>query len=98
MMGSVRRKIRLKEGNAKCRHLKNDLKRDFAAGVYLSESQNPIFRTYTLYTHIYSKFIHTGKGGEFNQRKGYRGSFIVPATRNSSDQQAVLANFVLNFC
>jgi hypothetical protein len=72
---------------------KIDLKRDFAAGVYLSESQNPIFPTYTLYTRIYCKLFHTGKWGEFNQREGYRGSFTVPATRNSTDQQAVLANF-----
>ncbi len=41
-----RRKIRLIEGNAKCRHLKKlTYKRNFAAGVYLSEAQNQIFFT-----------------------------------------------------
>ncbi len=36
------REIRLVEGNAKFRHLKNwPVKRDFAAGVYLSEAQDP---------------------------------------------------------
>ncbi len=45
---------------------KIDLKRDFAAGVYLSEVQNPIFRPlHTVYVNIY-----TGKGGELNQRVG----------------------------
>jgi hypothetical protein len=35
------RKIRLIEGNAKCRHLKNELYRDLAAGVYQSEAPFP---------------------------------------------------------
>jgi hypothetical protein len=39
---SDRRKIRLIEGYAKCRHLKIDLYKDFAAGVYLSEVQDPL--------------------------------------------------------
>ncbi len=34
---SHRRKIRLMESIAKCRHLKSDIERDYAAGVYLSE-------------------------------------------------------------
>ncbi len=39
-----------------------DLKRDFAAGVYLSEAQNPIPPPpYTLYT-VYSILTQTGKG------------------------------------
>ncbi len=34
-----RKKIRLREGNAKCRHLKTiDLQKDIMAGVYLSET------------------------------------------------------------
>ncbi len=32
-IGPPRRKIRLIENNAKCRHLKSDLERDFAAGA-----------------------------------------------------------------
>ncbi len=36
----------------------------FAAGVYLSEAQNPRSPPYTLYTWIqYTVLIHTGKGG-----------------------------------
>ncbi len=52
---------------------------DFAAGVYLSEAQNPEPQTpppYTLYTcTVYDILIPTGKGGgrELNQREGKRG-------------------------
>ncbi len=52
--------------------------RDFAAGVYLSEAQDPIpLPPYTLYTCIHSILIDTGKGGEggeLNQRDGERGN------------------------
>ena len=46
---------------------KIDLFRDFAAGVYLSEAQNPIPSPppYTLYIYVYTLYsilIHTGKG------------------------------------
>jgi hypothetical protein len=44
-------------------------KRDFAAGVYLSEAQNPIAAP-PLHT-VYSILIHIGKGeggGEFNRK------------------------------
>jgi hypothetical protein len=44
------------------------LYRDFAAGVYLSEAQNPI--PSPLHTiRVYSILIHTGGGG-LNQREG----------------------------
>jgi hypothetical protein len=36
-----RRKIRLIESNAKCRYLKIDLNREFAAGVFLFEAPSP---------------------------------------------------------
>jgi hypothetical protein len=36
------RKIRLIEGNAKCHLNKSTCKMDFAAGIHLSEAQNPI--------------------------------------------------------
>jgi hypothetical protein len=37
-------KKRVIEDNAKCYHFKKiDLCRDFAAGIYLSEAQNPIY-------------------------------------------------------
>ncbi len=52
----MRRKIRLIEGNAKCRHLV------FAAGVYLSEAQNHI--TPPPLTHcrrVYGVLIHRGR-------------------------------------
>jgi hypothetical protein len=39
---------------------------DFAAGVYLSEAQNPITPP-PLHTHVY---LFTQKGGELNQREG----------------------------
>ncbi len=37
----IRRKLRLREGNAKWHNLKNLHVKNFAAGVYLSEAQNP---------------------------------------------------------
>ncbi len=50
---------------------KNDLKRDFAAGVYLSEAQSltppPPYTLYTCIQYIYS--LRKG-GGELNQREG----------------------------
>jgi hypothetical protein len=55
----ARRKIRLMESNAKCCHLKKLIQRDCAAGVYLSEAQNPIPPPpYTLCKWI--QLIHTG--------------------------------------
>jgi hypothetical protein len=74
------RKIRLTEGNAKCRHLKFvHLYRDFAADVYLSEAQDPIPPPLTHCVCGYSILIHTGKGnggggGGLNQREGERGN------------------------
>jgi hypothetical protein len=65
-----RRKIRLKEGNAKCRSVKINLYRDYAAGVYLSEDRNPIPPAPLSYCiRVYSILIHTqkGKGGELYQ-------------------------------
>ncbi len=60
-LGVPRRKIRLVEGGAKCRHLQNYLQRDFAAVVYLSKAQNPIPHL----THC------IGKGGRvLNTREG----------------------------
>ncbi len=50
--GDTLEKIRLIDSNTKCRYWKNDLWRDFAAGVYLYEAQNPIppFPLHTVYS------------------------------------------------
>jgi hypothetical protein len=55
------------------------MKRDFAAGVYMSEARNPIHPPYTLYMYVYTSIlIHTqgrGEAGEeLNQRDGERGN------------------------
>jgi hypothetical protein len=42
---------------------KNDLKRDFAAGVYLSESQDPIPPPLTHCIRVYRILIHRWMGG-----------------------------------
>jgi hypothetical protein len=57
---------------------KIDLKRDFAAGVYLSEAQNPIPPPHTHCVRVYSILIHTGKGrgGRVElERRGERQQF-----------------------
>ena len=60
------------EGNAECRHLKKMTgKRDFAAGVYLSEALNPIPPPSLHTLHVYKVHLFTqriGEGGELNQR------------------------------
>jgi hypothetical protein len=55
------------------------LKRGFAAGVYLSEAQNPIltppYILYTVYVYVctlYSILMHSGGGG-LNIERGERG-------------------------
>jgi hypothetical protein len=47
---------------------------DFAEGVYLSETQNPIPPPYTLYTCIPNTCSHREGGGELNQREGEMGN------------------------
>ncbi len=66
-----RRKIRLIVSNAKCRHLNEiDLKRDFAAGVYLSEAQNPIPPLHTVC--VYTVYLFTQGGGRVKPRRRER--------------------------
>jgi hypothetical protein len=50
--------------------------RHFAAGVYLSEAQNPISPPlpYTLYTCKLYTYSYVEGGGELNQREGERGN------------------------
>jgi hypothetical protein len=56
------------------------LQGDFAAGIYLSEAQNPITPPPPLHTthciRVSSKLIHTGRGGgeRLNQREGAKGN------------------------
>ncbi len=78
-----RSKLRLKEGNAKCLYeTKIDLQRDFAAGVYLPEVQNPIPPPpYTLYTCIQYTYSHWEGRGRVEPERG-RG-----ATCNISQKQ-----------
>jgi len=50
---------------------KFDLWKDFAAGVYLSEAQNPIPPLHTVY--VYTVYFFTqSRGGALNQREGER--------------------------
>jgi hypothetical protein len=69
------------------------LHRNFVAGVYLSEAQNPILPPppYTLYSiRLYSMLIRTGKGGwpgwvgEFNHREGGRGNSSQSCVENTN--------------
>jgi hypothetical protein len=54
--GEGRRKVRLIEGNAKCRHLN-----------LLSEAQNPTPPS----VYVYTVYLFTqGRGGKLNQREG----------------------------
>jgi hypothetical protein len=70
----MRIKIRLIEGNAKCRHPNNWLVKDSAAGVYtvyLSDAQNPIPTPPLTYCieYVYTEYLFTqgrGEGGELN--------------------------------
>ncbi len=51
---------------------KIDLARDLAAGVYLSEAQNPIHPTHCS-VYVYKVYLFTqgrGKGGVLNLREG----------------------------
>jgi hypothetical protein len=82
-----RRNIRLIEGSAKCRHLKKlACKRDFAAGVYLSETQNPPPPP-TLYL-----FTQGRGGGELNQRDGVRGFSSQSWVENTNHDLQTLRN------
>jgi hypothetical protein len=55
---------------------KIDQKRDFAAGVYLSEAQNPVAHTHCIGVYVqYTVLVHTRKRGMgLNQREGERGN------------------------
>jgi len=75
----MRRKIRLIEGNAKCRHLK----RDFETGVYLSEVQNPIPLPLAHCIRVYSILIRTGKGGRVEPERRLEGQQIRKLGRNN---------------
>ncbi len=86
---SYRRKIRLTEGIAKCRHPKK-LTYNFAAGVYFSEAQNPIPPpplTHSIREYSIHVLIHTGKrgrAGELNQREVERGNSSQSWVKNNN--------------
>jgi hypothetical protein len=82
--GRVRRKIRLIEGNAKCRHLKNLPVKGLCGRCYLSEAQSLILHPLTHCIRVYSILIYTGKGGgeSITREKG------IGATGESTDHKA----------
>jgi hypothetical protein len=61
----TRRKIRLIEGNAKCRHLKNGLERDFASARFLTKAPS-------LTVHKYIYLFTQGRGEDIgeSERRG----------------------------
>jgi hypothetical protein len=85
-----RRKIRLIEGNAKCRYLKNlPVKGICGRRIILSEAPSPPMTPYspppyTRYTCIPYILIHTGKGSGLEEltRDKVRGAIVLKACRN----------------
>ncbi len=68
-----------------------DLKRDFAAGVYLSEAKNPIplpLHTVNEYT-VYLFTQGRGEGGEVNQREGYWGNSSQTRVENTNMTECI---------
>jgi hypothetical protein len=85
----MRRKIRLIEANAKCRHLKKlkiDLCRDFAAGVYLSEAQKPYPSSRPLHTvYVYTVYVFTqGRGGGVEPERRLEGQQFTNWVENTN--------------
>jgi hypothetical protein len=79
MSAGKRRKLRLIEGNKKCRHLCRSpslYKGSLKAGVYPSETQNPLPRPpNTMYVYVSTVYLFTqGRRGELNHREGQRGN------------------------
>jgi hypothetical protein len=69
-VGKERRKIRLIEGNAKCRHLKiGTLRQMFICLRLMTAYPSPL---HTVHIHVYSIPVLTGKwgGGRVDQREG----------------------------
>jgi hypothetical protein len=70
---------------------KIDLKRDFAAGIYLSEVQNPpppparctVYNTRTCMQYTYSHIEEWG-GGELNQREVEKGNRSQRCVENTN--------------
>ncbi len=71
---------------------KKDLKRDFAAGVYLSKAQILIPHPFTHCICVYSKLIHTGGGG------GGGGGRVEPDRRLEGQQFTKLGQKYLHDC
>ncbi len=61
----------------------NDLYRDFAAGVYLSEAQNPILPDLIHCIRAFSILIHTGKGGRVEPERKLEGQQFTKLGRKT---------------
>ncbi len=73
------RKIRLREGNAKCRHLKILNCKGSWRQMFICLRPRPPYHpllTHCICVYKYTYNTHTGKGGggDLNQREGYRGN------------------------
>ncbi len=64
------KKIRLIESNSKCRHPKNLTCKGTLRQVFICLRPRTQYRS--LHIRAYNILIHTGKGGELNQREGQR--------------------------
>jgi hypothetical protein len=68
--GNNRRKIRLIEGNAKCRHLKNLSVKGLCDSLRPRNPYPPLTHCKLVYSIQYSFTQRRGDGGEINQREG----------------------------
>ncbi len=74
------------EGNAKCRHLKNDLKGTLRQVFFCLRPRIPYPSLLTHCLRVYRILIHTGKGGggTVNQREEKRGSSSQSCVENTN--------------
>jgi hypothetical protein len=77
--GLTRRKIRLIEDNAKCRHLKKLTCKGTLRQVFISLRPPPL--PFTHYVRVYRILIHTGKGGEVEPERRLEGQQVTKLGR-----------------